>query len=217
MYATDKDWYFTDTTYERLVEFTRYLMDKYKIPAENVVRHYDVTHKICPNPFVVHEGEWEKFKSRLVAPTVAPPHPGPPPIPELVPKPEAFLVKATRKLNIRRGPSSSTKLVGTITDNGKYTIVDKQGDWGKLKSGAGWIFLPYTTVLMPSIPTPEPDSYLVKVTANGLNIRKGPGTTYPVVGVIADNGTYTIVETKGKWGRLKSGMGWIFLDYTVKV
>ena len=58
------------------------------------------------------------------------------------------------------------------------------------------------------------DVYLVKVTCDALNIRKGPGTGYAVVGCIRDRGTYTIVGTSGNWGRLKSGAGWICLDYT---
>lgn len=74
-------------------------------------------------------------------------------------------------------------------------------------------------------PTPKPvnKSFLVTVTAKKLNIRKGPGTSYAVCGSIADKGTYTIVETKtgagskSGWGKLKSGAGWISLDYTKKV
>lgn len=64
--------------------------------------------------------------------------------------------------------------------------------------------------------------YLVKVTANVLNIRKGPGTNYGAAGQIRDRGVYTIVaESTGtgasKWGKLKSGAGWISLDYASKV
>lgn len=64
--------------------------------------------------------------------------------------------------------------------------------------------------------------YLVKVTASSLNIRKGAGTNYGVAGAINDRGTYTIVdEANGtgasKWGKLKSGAGWISLDYCKKV
>lgn len=62
-----------------------------------------------------------------------------------------------------------------------------------------------------------PASYTVKVTATALNIRRGSGTQYAVVGCIRDQGTYTITETSGSWGKLKSGAGWICLDYTKKV
>lgn len=60
------------------------------------------------------------------------------------------------------------------------------------------------------------NSYLVRVTATALNIRSGAGTNHSIVGCIRDKGTYTIVETQGNWGKLKSGAGWICLDYTQK-
>lgn len=66
-------------------------------------------------------------------------------------------------------------------------------------------------------------SYTVKVTASSLTIRKGPGTNYGSSGSIKDKGVYTIVaEQSGKgatkgWGKLKSGAGWISLDYCTKL
>ena len=65
-------------------------------------------------------------------------------------------------------------------------------------------------------------SYHVRTTADVLNIRKGPGTNYGVAGQIKGKGIYTIVaEAAGpgatKWGKLKSGAGWISLDYVTKL
>jgi hypothetical protein len=51
------------------VELTKMLMAKYNVPAENVVRHYDVTHKVCPEPYVRNGAEWSAFKARLTATT----------------------------------------------------------------------------------------------------------------------------------------------------
>jgi N-acetylmuramoyl-L-alanine amidase CwlA len=59
--------------------------------------------------------------------------------------------------------------------------------------------------------------FLVKVTADALNVRQGPGTNYSITGVIKDKGVYTIVKTNGNWGRLKSGAGWISLKYTKRL
>lgn len=64
--------------------------------------------------------------------------------------------------------------------------------------------------------------FKVRVTVNDLNIRKGPGTNYPVVGVTG-RGVFTIVETsegqgsKTGWGKLLSGLGWISLDYCTRL
>lgn len=59
--------------------------------------------------------------------------------------------------------------------------------------------------------------YLVKVTADALNVRSGAGTSNKITGCITNGGVYTIVDEKDGWGKLKSGLGWICLDYTKKV
>ena len=41
-------------------------MKKYNIPIKNVIRHYDVTHKRCPEPYVRDVQSWNKFKNRIV-------------------------------------------------------------------------------------------------------------------------------------------------------
>ena len=67
MRATDKDWYFEDATVEAAAELTRYLMDKYGVPVSHVIRHYDVTGKICPNPYVYNATAhtWDEFKKKI--------------------------------------------------------------------------------------------------------------------------------------------------------
>ena len=48
-------------------ELVRALMKKYDVPAERVLRHYDVTGKICPAPFVGEgQADWEQFKEDLM-------------------------------------------------------------------------------------------------------------------------------------------------------
>ena len=63
--------------------------------------------------------------------------------------------------------------------------------------------------------------YKVKVSVPNLNIRTGPGTDYARNGRFTGIGIFTIVEESdgrgaAKWGRLKSGSGWIALDYAEK-
>lgn len=65
---TSRDWYFEDATVQTAIALTKELMAKYNIPADHVIRHYDVTGKICPNPFVYNHTKhtWEAFKAALV-------------------------------------------------------------------------------------------------------------------------------------------------------
>ena len=65
--------------------------------------------------------------------------------------------------------------------------------------------------------------FLVRVSITDLNIRKGPGTNYARTGKYTGKGVFTILEVQpgqgstAGWGRLKSGAGWISLDYTSRV
>ena len=60
------------------------------------------------------------------------------------------------------------------------------------------------------------NGFKVKITADVLNVRSGAGTNYKITTTVKKNEVYTIVETQGNWGKLKSGSGWICLDYAVK-
>lgn len=53
---------FTENTLKQAAELTLLLMDKYNISRENVIRHFDVTGKVCPLPFVREPKQWESFK-----------------------------------------------------------------------------------------------------------------------------------------------------------
>lgn len=59
-------WYFEQATVDATIELVKELMVKYNIPVERVVRHYDVTKKVCPEPYVRDAKAWENFKARLV-------------------------------------------------------------------------------------------------------------------------------------------------------
>ena len=48
-----------------------------------------------------------------------------------------------------------------------------------------------------------------KVIVDELNVRQGPGTSYPIATVVHKGEAYTIVKMSGSWGKLKSGAGWI--------
>ena len=68
-----------------------------------------------------------------------------------------------------------------------------------------------------TVKVPVKKEFKVEVKISNLNIRKGPGTNYAKTGKFTGKGVFTIVETKGNWGRLKSGAGWISLDYCKKI
>lgn len=54
-----------EATMKRAAKLTRELMAKYHIPVSRVCRHYDVTRKNCPEPWIRNPQLWEKFKTML--------------------------------------------------------------------------------------------------------------------------------------------------------
>lgn len=91
-------------------------------------------------------------------------------------------------------------------ENSGYSVYDESGK-----------------VLYTSKKTSSSETFQVRVKISNLNIRTGPGTNYATTGHYTGVGTFTIVEVKeGKgstagWGRLKSGAGWISLDYATRI
>lgn len=107
-------------------------------------------------------------------------------------------------------------LWGTDVINGRVRITNRPSNVGIVGQVTGYIDLADAENATGSF-----SPYLVRVTTSSLNIRKNPTTASAIVGSIKDKGIYTIVEEANgtgakKWGKLKSGAGWISLDYTKK-
>ena len=116
-----------------------------------------------------------------------------------------FTVQVTvPDLNIRKGAGTNYAATGKFTGKGTFTITEVKNGWGKLKSGAGWIYLENADWVKIN-GTTSAQSFTVKVSVSDLRIRKGAGTNYASNGYIKP-GVYTIVETKSSggftWGKL---------------
>lgn len=144
-----------------------------------------------------------------------------------------FVVKVLiNDLNYRSEPSMKGKVKGQ-TGKGIFTIVEVSNNWGKLKSGLGWIWLgnpEYCTIQKTNVeiekkPEVKPASkdFKVQIDIANLNIRTGAGIEYARTGHVTGVGVFTITEVKegtgstAGWGKLKSGAGWISLDYAKRV
>lgn len=88
-------------------------------------------------------------------------------------------------------------------------MILRRGGWDAFKAGI------YD--LLDTAPEVNAPSCLVKITATKLNIRKGPGVLNGIAGTVSKGSIYTIVETAGNWGKLKSGAGWISLKHVTRV
>jgi N-acetylmuramoyl-L-alanine amidase CwlA len=53
---------FNDETYNSLIKLVSFLCDKFSLDENDIIRHYDITGKICPKYYVENEDAWETFK-----------------------------------------------------------------------------------------------------------------------------------------------------------
>lgn len=136
-----------------------------------------------------------------------------------------FTVKVLiNNLNYR----SEGSMRGTVkgqTGKGTFTITEvNSGGWGRLKSGAGWIYLlnPSYCTIGSTVSNTAASSvpYQVKVSINDLNIREKPTASSKSRGY-TKAGVFTIVEEQDGWGLLKAYAdkrnGWVKLSYTTRL
>lgn len=223
--ATDRDWYFEDATVNAAAELTRYLMEKYNVPADHVIRHYDVTGKICPNPYVYNTTNhtWEEFK-RLIS-TGGSAAPSTPSGGGSGTYGTGLYKVNVDDLAIRTGPSTKYAQCGSITDHGTYTITEVQNTcWGKLLSGAGWICIDaeYCTASgSAGSNAPESSGWHAAGTATctdtGVNVRQTPGGT--VIGQLGQGNRFEVDgQVSAGWVHVKVagiGIGWVSDQYVL--
>lgn len=126
----------------------------------------------------------------------------------------------TQMYRVRKSWSDAKSQIGayTVLDNAKKKADENTGY--KVFDASGNVAYPVASTPAPA-PTKD-TSYKVQVSIANLNIRKGPGTNYEMTGQFTGKGIFTIVqESTGEgatlWGKLKSGAGWISLDFAKKL
>jgi stage II sporulation protein D len=166
------------------------------------------------------------------------PEPTPDPTPSPDPEPVGYgVVKVNTSLNVRQGPGTQYKVIGSLTNNTKIEILEQTGDWYKMKAGnlTGYVSKEYVELENAEKPDPDPDppqdppkdppktdpalppneeKYGI-VTASALNVRSGPGTKNHKVGMVVKGDKLKILEKVGEWYKISfnSLQGYVHGDY----
>ena len=61
----DKTGKFSEETYKSLIKLTGWLCTRYDVSKSDVIRHYDVTGKLCPLYYVKHKTKWRDLKNDI--------------------------------------------------------------------------------------------------------------------------------------------------------
>lgn len=196
----------SDAVINNTLELAAYICKKYNITIDRVVRHYDVTHKRCPAPFVDDSARWEDFKNRLNALINGQ---------EVVaPEPEqkdtmnkTMYVTAKSGLNIRAGAGTGYNIVGGYPYGTAVVVKEMSNGWAR--TDRGWVSATYLSETNPIV-KPTKTMY---VTANsGLNVRSGAGTGYRVLKTLPKGTKVTVYDESNGWGRIGDGQ-WCSMQY----
>lgn len=122
-------------------------------------------------------------------------------------------VPTTQLYRVRKAWSDSK------TQRGAYKNLDNARKCADANPGYSVFDAAGKSIYTPGAATP----FTVKVSIPDLRIRSGPGTDTDATGKFTGSGVFTITEVKNGpgsdkgWGRLKSGAGWIALDYATEL
>lgn len=207
-YPNDGKYYFTDAVVQKTIELTKYLMKTYNIDADHVIRHYDVTGKLCPGIVGWNEDsgnaeKWKAFKAALRTASAQTPSSS-----------QAKNTDSTQLLYRIRKTATDSK-----TQKGAYKNLQSAKDVADRNAEFGYKVFDSNNKLIytPKVQTNSTaKAYQVIITADVLNVRNGAGADYKINTTVKKGEVYTIVAENNGWGKLKSNAGWISLKYTKK-
>ncbi len=121
-------------------------------------------------------------------------------------------------INVRKGAGLDYPIIAKVEEGDRFKVLSREGEWIKIqvndeKEGwvAEWLVTSKKDISKSSGTAPS----LGYTTADGLRIRKGPGTDYPVVSILQNNTQVEIIGQSGSWVEVEtsSGKGFISQEY----
>ncbi|KFZ43925.1 N-acetylmuramoyl-L-alanine amidase [Anoxybacillus flavithermus] len=129
---------------------------------------------------------------------------------------------AVNQLNVRTGPGLTFPVQEKIAKGKQYAVVQKRGEWLQIRLASnrtGWVHGKYVQTQNESVEAKKQIQQLVVCQADGLRLRKGPGTTYAVIGYVNRNekGTATMTQNDWIYVRWEGKEGWVHRSYIANI
>jgi len=188
----------SDKVVERTIELTKELMAKYGISASNVVRHYDVTHKNCPAPFVKDSSRWTAFLTKLSGSTTT-----------------TTATTTTAKKSVEEIANEVIAGKWGNGDDRKNKLTSAGYDYSAVQSKVNEILTGKKTTTTKTAIANTSSGYVLGLyvvnTAKGLNVRSGPGQNYKILKAYINGTRFDTYQISGEWAKTPSG--WVCLKY----
>ena len=122
----------------------------------------------------------------------------------------------TSNLNVRSGPSTKYKTLGTLKKGETITITSTSGDWAKFTYKGKTAYA--STKYLKTAPSTNTTSTRMKTTSS-LNVRSGPSTKYKILGKLKKGEAITINSTSDNWAKFtyKGKTAYVSTKYLQKV
>lgn len=170
----------------------------------------------------------------IISPNYESLDPQPTPTPTPTPTTTEYKVKTNGgTLTLRAQPTTNSRALANIKNGTTIQVseivkgesIGGNTNWAKTTYNGDtgycscrWLEKVEPTPAPTPTPTPKPVTYpKYKVTAvHGLNVRRGPGTNYPVVKTLSKGTVVTVYEQKSGWGRIGASQ-WCCMNYLSKI
>ena len=191
----------SDKTEANTIDLVKHLMTKYNVPISNVVRHYDASRKSCPNWSSNDWSRWYKFKDKLVNKTTTD-----------TTQTTSSKFKAGDKVVVSKSAThyATGQVISSFVKGNTYTIKEVKSDRVLLQEITSWVKITDVSLLNTFT------SYRVKIITDILNVRADASTNSKIVATVKKGEVYTVVGEENNFLELKSGIGFIHKDYTIK-
>ena len=158
-------------------------------------------------------------EEKLAGMTIPTPIPTPTPTPTPTPGTDVYAVCNTAALNVRSGPATTYQVVAGLKLGSRVKVLNRLNGWAQIDSPAGWcseIYLTFDQAPTPTptpTPTPAPTYTYAICNTSALNVRSGPGISFPIVAGITYGQRVKILSRKDGWAQIDSPAGWCNESY----
>ncbi len=116
---------------------------------------------------------------------------------------------------VRVGPFSALPSVGQLERNSRVDVLEQQDGWSKIRSPLGWVETSALAISSADLPAGEEEEAgeFMVCRARALNVRSGPGSSYPIVGWLENGQRVKVLERNTGWVQLASPEGWSMETY----
>ena len=105
---------------------------------------------------------------------------------------------AGSRLNVRTSPSSSAPVAAALNQGSYVTLISRSGSWWKVEYANGAYGYCHGDYITPVSGTPA----TVATQSGALNVRSGPGTSYPKTASLPKGRQVTVLSTSGGWSKI---------------